>query len=133
MHIQIVTPEKILLEEEIDQVVIPTTSGEITVLPHHIPLVSQLAPGILIIKKNGKEEDIVLQGGFLQITDKGLIILADYAVSGKDVSVAQAEEAKKRAERAMKEKTNDREFALAELEFQRAILELKAASRKRSH
>lgn len=133
MHIQIVTPEKILLEEEIDQVVIPTTSGEITVLPHHIPLVSQLAPGILILKKGGKEEDIVLQGGFLQVTDKGLIILADYAVSGKDISVAQAEEAKKRAERAMKEKKNDREFALAELEFQRAILELKAASRKHSH
>ena len=133
MHIQITTPEKVVLNEDIDSVTIPTTTGEITILPHHIPLVSQIAPGILIMKKGGKEEDFVIQGGFVQITDKEILILADYAVAGKDVSVAQAEDAKKRAERAMKEKANDRDFALAELEFKRAILELKAASRKRSH
>ena len=63
---------------------------------------------------------------------KEVRILADYAISGKDISVAQAEDAKKRAEKAMKEKTNDRDFAIAELEFKRAILELKAASRKRN-
>jgi len=133
MHIQITTPEKIVLNEDVDSVTIPTTTGEITVLPHHIPLVSQIAPGILVMKKGGKEEDFVLQGGFVQVTEKEILILADYAVAGKDVSVAQAEDAKKRAERAMKEKANDRDFALAELEFKRAILELKAASRKRAH
>ena len=133
MHIQITTPEKIVLSEEVDSVTIPTTTGEITILPHHIPLVSQIAPGILMMKKNGREEDFVLQGGFLQVTEKEILILADYAVAGKDVSVAQAEDAKKRAEKAMKEKANDRDFALAEVEFKRAILELKAASRKKAH
>jgi len=62
MHIQITTPEKIVLNEDVDSVTIPTTTGEITVLPHHIPLVSQIAPGILVMKKGGKEENFVLQG-----------------------------------------------------------------------
>ena len=133
MHIQVVTPEKVLLDEEADEVTIPTTSGEITVLPHHIPLVSQIAPGIMIIKKHGREEDMVIQGGFIQITDTVVRVLADYAVSGNDVSVAQAEEAKRRAEKAMREKTSEKEVLMAETELQRAILELKAATRKRSH
>lgn len=133
MHIQVVTPEKVLLDEEADEVIIPTTSGEITVLPHHIPLVSQIAPGIMVIKKHGREEDMVIQGGFIQITDTVVRVLADYAVSGNDVSVAQAEEAKRRAEKAMREKTSEKEVLMAETELQRAILELKAATRKRSH
>lgn len=133
MHIQVVTPEKVLLDEEADEIIIPTTSGEITVLPHHIPLVSQIAPGIMVIKRHGHEDDLVIQGGFVQITDTIVRVLADYAVAGKDVSVAQAEEAKKRAEKAMREKTSEKEVLMAETELQRAILELKAASRKRSH
>lgn len=133
MHIQVVTPEKVLLDEEADEVIIPTTSGEITVLPHHIPLVSQIAPGIMIIKRHGHEDDMVIQGGFIQITDTVIRVLADYAVAGKDVSVAQAEEAKRRAEKAMREKTSEKEVLMAETELQRAILELKAATRKGSH
>lgn len=133
MHIQVVTPEKVLLDEEADEIIIPTTSGEITVLPHHIPLVSQIAPGIMVIKRHGHEDDLVIQGGFVQITDTVVRVLADYAVAGKDVSVAQAEEAKKRAEKAMREKTSEKEVLMAETELQRAILELKAATRKRSH
>lgn len=133
MHIQVVTPEKVLLDDEADEVIIPTTSGEITLLPHHIPLVSQIAPGIMIIKKHGREEDMVIQGGFIQVTDSIVRILADYAVAGKDISVTQAEEAKKRAEKAMREKTSEKEVLMAETELQRAILELKAATRKRSH
>ena len=133
MHIQVVTPEKVIVDEEIEQVVIPTTSGEITVLPHHIPLVSQIAPGVMVIKKHGRDEDLVIQGGFLQVTDKMIRVLADYAIAGKDISVVQAEEAKKRAEKAMKEKVSDRDFALAEAELQRALLELKVAGRKPSH
>ena len=132
MHIQVVTPEKVLLDEEADEVIIPTTSGEIAVLPHHIPLVSQIAPGILVIKKHGREEDLVIQGGFVQVSETMVRVLADYAVAGKDISVAQAEEAKRKAEKAMKEKQSERDFALAEIEFQRAILELKVAKNRKS-
>ncbi len=133
MHIQIVTPEKVLLDADADQITIPTTTGDITVLPHHVPLVSQLAPGELIIKKGGKEESIVVVGGFIQVTPSSVHVLADYAVSGKDISIVKAEEAKARAEKAMKERKSDVEFALAESEFRRAILELKVANRHRTH
>ena len=133
MHITVVTPEKVLLDDEADEITIPTTSGEITVLPQHVPLVTQLAPGIMIIKKHGREEDMVVQGGFVQVAPSYVRILADYATAGKDISIAQAEEAKKRAEKAMRDKTSARDFAIAEAELQRAVLELKAAQRKRSH
>ncbi|MGH7245344.1 MAG: ATP synthase F1 subunit epsilon [Candidatus Levyibacteriota bacterium] len=129
LHVQVVTPENVLLDEEAQEIIVPTTTGEITILPHHMNLLTELAPGELFIKVNGRTEHIVVVGGFLEVTEKSVRILADYAVHGKDISVAKAEEAKARAEKAMKEKVSEKDFALAEAEFRRAILELKAARR----
>ncbi len=133
LHIHVVTPEKVLLDDDVDEIIAPTTSGEITILPHHIPLVSQLMPGELIIKKHGREENMIVVGGFLQVNATGVIVLADYATLGKDISASKAEEAKKQAEKAMKEKTTERDFIVAQAEFQKAILELKVANRHRTH
>lgn len=129
LHIQVITPEKILIDQEADEVAIPTTTGELAILPHHIPLVTQVAPGIMTIKLNGKEETLAVDGGFIQVTDKTISILADFATHARDVSAAKAEEAKKAAEKAMKEKKSDVDFAAAEAEFRRAILELKLSQR----
>ncbi|HEX8965458.1 MAG TPA: ATP synthase F1 subunit epsilon [Patescibacteria group bacterium] len=134
MHITVVTPEKTILDQEADELIVPTTAGQITVLPHHVPLFTQLAEGEIIIKLHGREEQLVVVGGFLEVNEKSITVLADYAVHGKDISAAKAEEAKQRAERAMKEKKGDIDFATAEAEFRRALLELKVANkyRKRS-
>lgn len=129
MHITVVTPEKTILDQEADELIVPTTSGQITVLPHHVPLFTQLAEGEIIIKLHGKEEPLVVVGGFLEVNDKSITVLADYAVHGKDISAAKAEEAKQRAEKALKEKKSDIDFATAEAEFRRALLELKVANK----
>lgn len=133
LHIKVITPEDIVIDQDADEVILPTTTGEIAVLPHHIPLVTQIAPGVLTIKSHGKEETIAVDGGFVQITEKSISILADFATHARNISIAKAEEAKKAAEKAMKEKKSDVDFAAAEAEFRRAILELKAANRNRSH
>jgi F-type H+-transporting ATPase subunit epsilon len=134
LHIQVVTPEKEILSEEVDEVIVPTTTGQLTILPHHVPLLSQLAPGELQIKKGEKTEHLVVIGGFLEVGENTLTILADYAASGKDISEAAAQQAKERAEKAMREKKSDVNLADIEADLRRAILELKVAqSHKSSH
>src|SRR5258706_3690997 len=129
MHVQVVTSEKTLVDEEVDEIVVPTVTGEIAILPHHVPLVTQIAPGELILKSHGKNESFAIVGGFLEVSGKNVSILADYAVHGNDVSVVNAEEARARAEKAMKEHKSGEDFALAQGEFLKAIAELKVAKR----
>ena len=101
-------------------------------MPHHIPLLTQLAPGELTIKKGNKLEHFVVVGGFLEVGKEMVSILADYAVHGENISAVKAQEAKERAEKRMAERKSQEDFALAEAEFRRAILELKVA-RKVKH
>ena len=129
LTISVVTPEKTLLEEEADEVIIPTTEGEIAVLPHHISLLSQIAPGELQIRNAGKTDHLAVIGGFLEIGNNKITVLADYAIHAKDISTAKAEEAKERAEKAMKNKMTENEFRVAQDEFIKAILELKVAKK----
>lgn len=131
LHVTIVTPERQLLSEEVDELIVPTTNGELTILPGHAALLAQLQPGELQIKKGNKTEHLVVVGGFLEVGKNTATVLADYAVHGKEISEAQAQQAKDRAEKAMKEKKSDVDFALAEAEFRRAILELKVAKRQK--
>ena len=132
LHVQVVTPEKVIYESEADEIILPTVSGEITVLPEHVPLLSQLVSGELRIKVHGKTERLVVVGGFVEITPKEVTVLADYAVHGKDISETQAKEAKERAEKMMKESTSQKDFAIAEAELRRALLELRIAGKVKS-
>lgn len=129
LHIQIITPEKTLIDQEAQEVVIPTTTGELTVLPHHIPLITQIAPGIVVIKHNGKNETLAIDGGFIEVTDKTVTILADFALLAREASSAKAEEAKKEAEKAMKEKVSEEELETLQDEVRRAVLQLKLSQR----
>ena len=132
LHIKIISPEKVILETDADQISAPTTTGEITILPHHIPLVTQLADGELIVKIGSKETAIAVAGGFLEVGSNTVSVLADYAITSEAIEESRAQEAKERAEKLMKEKKSDRDFAEAQAIFRRAILELKIAS-KRKH
>ena len=131
LQLTVVTPEKELLHDEVDEIIVPTTSGELTILPEHTTLLAQLTPGELVIKKGNKTDHLVVVGGFMEVGKNTVSILADYAVHGKDISEAQAQQARDRAEKAMKEKKSDIDFAAAEAEFRRAILELKVAKRQK--
>ncbi len=130
---EIITPEKIVFQDEVAEVIVPTVSGEISILPNHATLLSQITHGELTIKKDGKEYSLAVTGGFLDVNNNKVSILADYAVRSEDIEIAKAQEAQKRAEKAMQEKGSDRDFALAEAQFRRAILELKVANKRRKH
>lgn len=117
LKFKIVTPEKTVYENEIFQVSIPTMDGEITVLSHHIPLVSVLKAGELRIKDKDGDHSIAVSGGFLEVRGNNeIIILADHAERAQEIDVQKAEEARKRAEEQMKEVKNTQDVDYAKLQ-----------------
>lgn len=102
IHFKIATPENIVYENDVFQVSIPTTTGEITVLPHHSPLVSILQAGELKIRDVSGEQIIAVAGGFLEVkANNEIIILADNAERADHIDIERAEAARKRAEEQM--------------------------------
>lgn len=123
---EIVTPERVVLKEEVTQITVPTRNGEITVLPNHIPLVASLQPGVIEVKtKTGETEIMSVSGGFIEVLKDKVVILADTAERGHEIDEKRAEEAKERAEKLKKEAVHkdDVDFAgmtaLIEKEFAR--------------
>jgi len=100
---KIVTPEKVVYENEVDQATLPTQMGEITVLPNHIPLLSALAAGELVIKTGGTEVALAIAGGFAEIKKNEIVVLTENAERAEEIDVARAEEAKKRAAQLLHE------------------------------
>ena len=104
MKFDIITPERVVFSDEIEQATMMTSSGEITVLPYHIPLVTVLRPGELRYKKGSEEFSIALSGGFAEVrADNSLKILADTAEHAGEIDLARAEEARARAAQLMTE------------------------------
>lgn len=102
IHFKIATPEKVVYENDILQVSIPTTTGEITILPHHSPLVSILQAGELKIKDKDGEQVIAVSSGFLEVrANNEIVILADNAERAEVIDIDRAEEARRRAEEEM--------------------------------
>jgi len=100
---EIATPERVVLKDEIFQVTVPTTEGDITILPKHSPLVSILKPGVLELKKiDGSIEIISVSGGFVEVLLNKTIILADTAERAEEIDLERAEEARRRAEESLK-------------------------------
>ena len=131
IDLEILTPEKSLIKEEIDEITVPTSSGYITVLPEHVPLLTQIQSGEITIKNNGKVENFAITGGFMEVLKNKVTILGDYAVRSQDIEITKVEEAKKRAEKLMNEKVSKKDFAIAEAELRRSLLELKVARKRK--
>lgn len=111
---EIVTPERTVLKQDILQISVPTTSGEITILPDHIPLVSILKPGVIEIKKADNILEIIsVSGGFIEVMKDKIVILADSAERAEELDEQKIEEARARAEEAKKNAkfVDDVEFA----------------------
>ncbi len=135
LKFKIVTPEKVIYENEISQVTVPTMSGEITILPNHIPLVSVLKAGELRIKDKDGEHNLAVSGGFLEVRGNNeIVILADHAERVADIDIQKAEEARQRAEEQMKNIKNvqDVDYARLQAAIDRETNKLKVAKKYRN-
>jgi F-type H+-transporting ATPase subunit epsilon len=134
IKLKIVTPEKVLLEDEVSQVSVSTAMGQITILPNHLPLVSKLVSGEIVVKKNSHEEDLMaVSGGLIEVLPDQVVILADTAERAEEIDEARAEAARARAEEAMKEKMADAEsFALFTAQIEKELARLKVARKHKN-
>jgi F-type H+-transporting ATPase subunit epsilon len=127
--LEIITPEKVIYKDEVNEVVVPTINGEIAILPNHINLLTQINPGELIVKKGANQQSLAITGGFLEVQNNKISIIAEYAIKAQDIETGRAMEAKKRAEKVMSEKSTDNEMKIAQAEMIKAILELRVATK----
>jgi len=131
LHLKIVTPEKIEIDESVDMVTLTSADGEIGVLPNHAALMAKLEPGELKIKRGTKIDIFATGDGFIQITDNTLTILTDLAVNESDIDEKAVEDAKKRAETALEQKLSDEEYAETLAILEKSLAQLKVKRRHR--
>jgi len=131
LKFEIITPERVVLKDEVDQITIPTAEGEITVLPNHIPLIAVLRPGEIVAKKGKEEIAMACSGGFIEVTGDKVLILADTAEKAEELVEAEIEKARERAEKILEEKHLDAEkYADAAAGLERELARLKVARKR---
>src|SRR5690554_6215823 len=101
LTLEIVTPQDRVFNDTADSVVIPTTNGEIGVLPGHIPLLTQVESGELRVERNGQIQHLAVGGGFAQVSGDTVSVLAESAISEEKIDESAVEEAMKRAQEAL--------------------------------
>jgi len=132
LTVDIVTAERLVLSEEgVDEVVAPGIEGELTVLPMHAPLLTMIKPGVMRIKRGNDETDMAITGGFLEVRDDRVTILADAAERAEEIDVARAEAARRRAEQQLERREADVDLARVSAELQKALIRLKVAEHRR--
>jgi F-type H+-transporting ATPase subunit epsilon len=129
LKIDVVTAERIVYSADVDEVVAPGAQGQLGILPHHAPLMTIMEAGALVIKKGGQEDILAISGGFLEVRPDHVIVLADQAERAEEIDAARAEDARKRAEARLKEKTTGMDEDRAEAALRRAMVRLSVADK----
>ena len=134
---KIVTPEKVVFQKEIDQLTLPTQTGQITILPNHIPLLSALQAGEMIIKNEREKIPLAISGGFVEVKPNSeVVVLTETAEHALEIDEARAEEAKKRAEALLKDAKNKEvvDYTALAAKIEKELARLKVARKhKPSH
>ena len=130
LHLEIVTPEKVIISQDVDTVVAPGSEGEFGILPGHIPFLSGIVPGVVRFKFQGTTASMSVTTGFAEISADKVSILVDSAEKAGDIDIERAERAKERAEKRLAERDKeDIDFTRAQIALRRAITRIKVAKK----
>lgn len=129
IKVSVVTPDGPVYEADVEMVSAKAQSGELGVLPGHIPMVAPLEIGVVRLKKGNATELVAVSGGFLEVRPDRVTILAQAAERAEDIDVARAKAAKERAERRLQAKQEGIDYNRAELALRRALNRLNVANR----
>lgn len=131
LQLEIVTPEKLAFQDEVDTVVLPGSEGELGVLPHHAPLISTLGAGELRLRKGGQEESFAIMGGFLQVLPDKVVVMAEMADMASDIDLEKAQEARRQAEQALESGyVEGADLSAARAALQAALIRIRVAERR---
>jgi F-type H+-transporting ATPase subunit epsilon len=132
LKLRIITPERVVFDEEnIDSVTLPGVLGEMTILPQHAPIMTELRPGPVLFRRAGEEVDLALSGGFMEVRDDTVIVLADTAERSDEIDLARAEEARQKAQEELQERQGSIDIARAMAALERAQVRLRVVDRRR--
>ena len=129
--VDIVTAERTVFSDDADVVVVPGVEGQMGILPHHVPLMTMLQSGEILIRKGGDETHLAISGGFLEVRPDRVIILADAAERAEEIDAKRAEEARRRAEEEIKKHAPGIDMAKTEAALRRALARLEVVERVR--
>ncbi len=130
LKLEIVTPETKTYSEDVEMVTLPAVEGEMGVFPQHVPLMTQIVPGEVIVRKEGRDYFLAVGEGFVEITGERVAIMTDMAIRAENVDEAKAEEARHRAEARLAEKLDDEEAAMVSAALAHSLAQLKVKRRQ---
>ncbi|HVD51365.1 MAG TPA: F0F1 ATP synthase subunit epsilon [Candidatus Udaeobacter sp.] len=132
LHLEVITPERKVYEDDVDMVVAPATEGYVGILPHHVPLFTMLGPGEFKVKKGGVEEVLAVFGGFMDVRGDRVVVLTDAAEQAEEIDASRAQQARDAAQQVLAAgpaSAADEQRARAEL--QRALVRLRVSEGRR--
>ena len=131
IQLRIVTPTRLLLDEEVDEVTAPGALGEFGVLPNHITFLTLLVPGEMSYKQGMTRYYLSVSDGYAEVLNNVMTVLTSAAEFAAEIDTGRAQHAKERAERRIAElNPEDKEFKIAEAALQRALVRLRVASKE---
>ena len=132
MRLEIITAERRVYSDDVDLVIAPGLEGQLGILPHHAPLMSSLQPGELIIRKDGEETYLAVSGGFLEVLDNQVTVLADAAERSDEIDEERAQAAMERASEGMAGRGAEIELEQVAIAMRRAQIRLNVVRRHRA-
>jgi F-type H+-transporting ATPase subunit epsilon len=132
LHLEVITPERKVYEDDVDMVIAPGSEGYLGILPHHAPLLTALGPGEFRVKKGAAEEVLAVFGGFMDVRGDRVVVLTEAAEHIEDIDVERAQQARERAQATLQAgPPSAMEEAAARASLQRALVRLRVSERRR--
>ena len=132
LKLEIVTPDAIVYSQDVNMVTLPAIEGQIGVYPMHIPLLTQIMPGEIVVLKDGQESFLAVGEGVVEITAERVAIVTDMAIEADHIDEAKVEEARQRAAARLQDKLSDEEVATINASLARSLAQLHVKRRRRS-
>jgi F-type H+-transporting ATPase subunit epsilon len=134
LKLEIVTPDAKVFSDDVDMVTLPGVEGEMGIYPQHVPLMTQLAAGEIIVRQGDDEFFLAVGDGFVEITGDRVSVLTDMAIKAENIDEVKAQEAIQRAEARLTEKLSDEETATVQAALAHSLAQLKVKRRQpKSH
>jgi F-type H+-transporting ATPase subunit epsilon len=132
LRLEIITAVATVFSEDVEMVTLPAVEGEMGILPQHVPLMTQMVPGEMVVRQNGQDRFLAVGEGLVEITGDHVAILTDLAITAENIDEAMAEEARQRAQARLKEKLSAEEVANVNAALARSLAQIRVKRRQRS-
>lgn len=133
LKLEIVTPDAKTYSDDVEMVTLPGVEGEMGIYPNHVPLMTQLTSGEVVVRKDGRDLFLAVGEGFVEITGDRVAILTDMAIRAENIDEAQADEARRRAEARLAEHIDDEEAATVQAALAHSVAQLNVKRRRQAH